>query len=77
VAVLSLVIFCFMESLLITPSSSEDLALLRALLKKMSIEAKVLSDEEKEDLGLALMMREAKNSPRVSRSSVMQKLGRA
>ena len=65
-----------MESLLITPSSSEELALLKALLKKMSIEAKVLSDEEKEDLGLGLMMREAKNSPRVSRDSVMRKLGR-
>ena len=53
------------------------MALLTALLKKMSIEARVLSDEEKEDLGLGLMMREAKNSPRVSRDAVMQKLGRA
>ena len=66
-----------MESLLITPSSNEDLALLRALLVKMRIEAKVLTEEEKEDLGLALMMKEAKNSSRVSRVSVMRKLGRA
>ena len=65
-----------MKSLLVTPSSNEDLALLTALLKKMSIEARVLSDEEKEDLGLGLMMREAKNSPRVSRDAVMRKLGR-
>ena len=65
-----------MESLLITPASDEELALLTALLKKMSLAAKVLSEEEKEDLGLALMMREAKSSPRVSRESVMRKLGR-
>ena len=51
--------------------------MLTALFKKMSIAARVLSDEEKEDLGLGLMMREAEKSPRVSRESVMRKLGRA
>ncbi|WP_375416621.1 hypothetical protein [uncultured Hymenobacter sp.] len=66
-----------MEFFLITPSSNEDFALLTAMFKKMSIEAKVLSEKEKEDLGLALMMREAKNSPRVARESVMRKLSRA
>ena len=65
-----------MESLLITPASTAELQLLRDLLKQMRIKTKVLTDEEKEDLGLALMMREAKDSPRVSRESVMRKLGR-
>ena len=61
---------------MITPASTAELQLLRDLLKQMRIKAKVLTDEEKEDLGLALMMREAKDSPRVSRESVMRKLGR-
>lgn len=65
-----------MPSLLITPASDEELLLLTAMLKKMSIVTRVLSDEEKEDLGLGLMMGEAKNSGRVSRESVMRKLGR-
>ena len=66
-----------MPSILIHPASDEELTLLTALFKKMSIAARVLSDEEKEDLGLGLMMREAEKSPRVSRESVMRKLGRA
>lgn len=66
-----------MDSLLITPASAADLKLVTALLKKMNIAAKVLSDEEKEDLGLALLMREAAGAPPVSRAAVMRKLGQA
>lgn len=58
-----------MDSLLITPSSTADLKLLTALLQKMNIAAKVLSDEEKENLGLAMLMRQA------AREAVMRKLG--
>ena len=64
-----------MDSLLITPASAADLKLVAALLKKMNIAAKVLSDEEKEDLGLVMLMRQAANAPKVSREAVMRKLG--
>jgi hypothetical protein len=65
-----------MDSLLVTPSSAADLKLLTALLKKMNVAVKLISDEEKEDLGMGLLMKEAKGSPKVSRESVMRQLGR-
>ena len=66
-----------MPSLLISPSSPAELKLLTALLKKMNIATKVLSDEEKEDLGLGMLMRQAAEAPKVSRAVVMRKLGGA
>ncbi|WP_073108989.1 hypothetical protein [Hymenobacter daecheongensis] len=64
-----------MNSLLITPASESELQLLTAMLKKMNIVAKVLSEDEKEDLGMGLLMKEAQGSPKVLRESVMRKLG--
>jgi hypothetical protein len=65
-----------MNSLLITPDNAADLKLLRELLKKFGITAQEITPEEREDLSLSLLMREAKGSPAVSRESIMQKLGR-
>ncbi|HET9503828.1 MAG TPA: hypothetical protein VFO93_09815 [Hymenobacter sp.] len=42
----------------------------------MNTATKTLSDEEKEDLGLAMLLREAADAPKVSRAAVMRKLGR-
>ena len=64
-----------MTSLLITPESPADMKLVTALLKKMNIATKVLSDEEKEDLGLGFMIMQALNDPYVSEEEVMRKLG--
>jgi hypothetical protein len=44
------------------------------LLKKLAIPSKVLSDEEKEDLGLSILMREADRTKKVSREIIMRKL---
>ncbi|RZK15917.1 MAG: hypothetical protein EOO56_21735 [Hymenobacter sp.] len=66
-----------MTSLLISPASSAELKLVTALLKKMNIATKTLSDEEKEDLGLGMLLREAADAPKASRAAVMRKLGRA
>jgi len=63
-----------MNSLLVSPSSLAELKLVLAVLKKMDIATKVLSEEEKEDLGLSLLMRQAANEPKVSRADVMRKL---
>ena len=65
-----------MTSLLVSPTSSAELKLLTALLKQMNIAAKVLTDDEKEDLGLGLLIKQAAGAPRVTREAVMQKLGR-
>jgi len=41
----------------------------------MNIKAKILSSEEKEDILLGEMMKECDRSKKVSRESIMQKLG--
>ena len=66
-----------MTSLLVSPASPAELKLVTALLKKMNIATKALSDEEKEDLGLGMLLREAADAPKASRAAVMRKLGQA
>jgi hypothetical protein len=63
-----------METLLVQPNNAEELALLQTMLKKMSIGNTVISVEEKEDLGLLMMMKKADRNKRVSRHTVMKKL---
>jgi hypothetical protein len=46
------------------------------LLDKLGISSKKLTIEEKEDLGLALSMRAADRTKKVSETIVMKKLGR-
>ena len=65
-----------MNSLLITPTSEAEFSLLVALLEKMNVAAQVLSEEDREDAGLGLLMREAQGSPPVSREAIMRELGR-
>jgi len=65
-----------MESLVITPQSKAELKLLADLLKRLHIPSRVLTEEEKEDLGLARMMAEADRSEKVPREQVMAKLRR-
>ena len=64
-----------MQSLVITPQNKAELKLLEDLLKRLRIPARVLTDEEKEDLGLAQLMAEADRSEKVSREDIMAKLG--
>ena len=44
------------------------------LLEKMNISSKVISDEDKEDMGLLMMMKEVDRSEKVSYEEVMKKL---
>lgn len=64
-----------MKSIIISPKSKEEMDLLSKLLKKLNVDAAYLSEDEKEDLGLKLLMREADRKKTVSRASVMKKLG--
>lgn len=66
-----------MNSLIVTPASEAEWQLLTAFLASTKIAAKTLSEEELEDFGLGMLMQEAKDSPTVSRESVMRQLGRA
>ena len=65
-----------MESVIITPRNKKELEFVSDLLNKLGINSKKLSIEEKEDLGLALSMREADRTKKVSETVIMKKLGR-
>ena len=63
-----------MESIVITPKSKDEAKIITDLLAKLNITSKVISDKEKEDLGLLLMMKEADRNDKVSRDEIMKKL---
>jgi hypothetical protein len=63
-----------MDSLVITPKTESEFKFISDLLKKIRIKARILSDEEKEDIGLLKAMKEADRSKKVSEEQVMKKL---
>lgn len=65
-----------MESLIVTPRNKAEFQLIFDLLQKMRISNRVLTDEEKEDLGLGLLMKEVDRTQKVSREEIMAKLGK-
>jgi len=64
------------KTLLVKPRTKGDLKLLSELLKKLKIESSLVDDEQLEDAGLALLMKEADRSRKVSRDLIMKKLSR-
>ncbi|PIQ49719.1 MAG: hypothetical protein COW03_03500 [Cytophagales bacterium CG12_big_fil_rev_8_21_14_0_65_40_12] len=64
-----------MSSIVVNPKNIEEFQFLTELLKKLNIEAKVLSDEQVEDLGLSFLMKEADKNDIVSKEEIMSKLG--
>ncbi len=65
-----------METVIITPKNKKELQFVSDLLNKLGINSRKLSLEEKEDLGLALMMKDVDRTKFVSERVVMKKLGR-
>jgi len=63
-----------MESVIINTKTKSDLQLLLELVKKMGFRFKIITDEEKEDIGLLKAMEEGKKSKLVSRAVIMNKL---
>ena len=65
-----------MHSILITPKSQAEFDLMQDLLKRMRIKARVLdlTNEEKEDLGLNILMDQADRASRVSREDILSTL---
>lgn len=66
-----------MDTLIVSPKTAEDLKILIGLLDRLGISVLRLSEEEKEDLGLSMLMQEADRGEKVSRDEVMKKLRRA
>jgi hypothetical protein len=63
-----------MSSIVINPKNEEELQFVTALLKKLGVASKVLSDEEQEDLGLGLLMKDVDRSDLASEDEVLSKL---
>ena len=65
-----------MEALLVSVKDKAELKLISDLLKKMQIESKLLTEEQREDFGLIKLMKQADRTQKISREKVMAKLGR-
>ena len=65
-----------MEALLVSVKDKAELKLISDLLKKMQIETKLLTEEQREDFGLIKLMKQADRTQKISREKVMAKLGR-
>ncbi|HEY2583001.1 MAG TPA: hypothetical protein VGI43_14395 [Mucilaginibacter sp.] len=63
-----------MESIVINPKSEDEVKFITDLLNRMNISSKIITEEEKEDMGLLVMMKEVDRSEKVSREEVMKKL---
>lgn len=47
-----------MDTIIVQPATKSEQQLLTSLLKKMGIKVKVVSEEQKEDIGLAMLIKE-------------------
>jgi hypothetical protein len=65
-----------MGALLVSPKSIEEQKLLLDLLKRLGIPVQILSEEEREDWGLSLLMQEANREEKVTREEIFEKLSR-
>jgi len=63
-----------MESIVINPKTKDEARFITDLLQRMNISSKIITEEEKEDIGLLMIMKEADRSEKVSREEVMKKL---
>ncbi|MFY0598576.1 MAG: hypothetical protein JXR03_02815 [Cyclobacteriaceae bacterium] len=63
-----------MSSIVINPKSSQELKFISELLKKLGVKSKVISDEDTEDLGLSLLMKDVDRSDVVSEDEIIAKL---
>lgn len=63
-----------MSAILINPKNKEESRFLSELFAKMKIDAKFVSDEQIEDAGLAMLMKEVDRSDFVSEEEIEYKL---
>ncbi len=58
VCTLLIIYLSYMTSIVVNPKSRKELQFLSELLQKLGVDVKVLSDEDSEDLGLAMLMKD-------------------
>ena len=64
----------YMSSIVIHPKDKDELLLISELLKKMGVKSRVLSDTDKEDIALSLLMQEVDREEVVSEDEIFAKL---
>jgi hypothetical protein len=64
----------FMETIVVQPSNSEELKLLKEFLQKSSIKSRVLNEEDKEDFVLGLMMQETDYTDTINTDEFIRQL---
>ncbi len=63
-----------MDSILINPQNEQEFKFVSQLLNKLGVVSKVFTEEEKEDLGLSILMKDANQSEKVSENEILNKL---
>ena len=63
-----------MKSIVISPRSKSEFEFVAKLVKKLGLSSRTLSDQEKEDAGLVLLMKEVDRKTKVHRSTVIKNL---
>ncbi len=63
-----------MDTILVSPKDAKEFQLISDLLARMKIKSKVLTSDEKEDLYLGELMKEADRTQKVSKDTVISKL---
>ncbi len=63
-----------MSKIVINPRDDKELKFVSELLQKLGVASKILSDEQQEDLGLTVLMKEVDRSDIVPETEVMKKL---
>jgi len=63
-----------METLIVTVKDKHEMQLVSDMLKKMRINAIKLSEEDREDIGLSKLMKQANRSEKVSKEQIMKSL---
>ena len=63
-----------MSTIIVNPKDKNEFLFITQLLEKLGIDVKILSNEDKEDIALSLMMAEVDREDRVSEEDVLKKL---
>lgn len=63
-----------MKTIIIQPKDEEEFKLLEKMFERMQIKIQFLSDDEKEDCGLGILMENVKTGKKISKETIMNKL---
>ncbi|MGE0589303.1 MAG: hypothetical protein AB7O48_12070 [Cyclobacteriaceae bacterium] len=63
-----------MSSIVVSPKNNDELKFLTQLLTKLGIDSKVLSDEDAEDIGLSILMKDVNLNDTSDEAEIMRKL---